>query len=236
MAIIVPKRIIQYPKVRGKIQAWLVDNNSGIAKTIHIKDYLSYKKNLTPNQYLYDLASLGVGDTPDMELKYVGLSTAYDPPERTSTLVMEKARNVPTSVTRVNNKLIVEAKFESDVFTLFPNITGVTSTTVFTVDDATGLAVGQRIAVQLPGVARPEQRKITNISTNTITVHFPFSVAPEIGTDNCMQMFSRLHLVYGASATSSLNSGSGASIAQILTTKLSTQTIYTRHEIEYLAG
>lgn len=86
-------------KIKGKIQAWSIDNITNNVEQIFVKDYLSYKKNLTPNQYLNDLASIGRGISVDMEIKYVALSTAYDPPNASTGLELEFARVEPSNPT-----------------------------------------------------------------------------------------------------------------------------------------
>jgi len=222
-------------KIKGKIQSWLISENNEI-KTLFVRDYLSYKSNLTPNEYLNDIASLGKGLTPNLELKYIALSTAYDPPQKTTGLELELLRVEPLeTITQINNKLVIEAKFETGS-TAKGEIASVTDLKTFTLSSATGFNIGDRIAVKVTGITTKEERKITNKSGNIITVHQDFSALPETGVDKCLQMISRLHLVYGASATGTVNTGSPASLAQLITAKLSTDTIYTRHEIEYIGS
>ena len=220
-------------KLKGKIQAWQISKTYKISE-IFVKDHFSYKKNLTPNQYLTDLASISKGLTVDMEIKYVALSTAYDPPNKQTVLELEIARVVPLSISQVNNKLIIEGKFDNTFFTKQTNITAVTDKKIFTVTSSTGLSVGDRIQVKIN--SNWEQRKIVNIAGNIITVHENFTSLPTAGTDNVQQMISRLHLIYGSGATLAINTGKACSLAQLVTYKPSTADIYTRHEIEFLGS
>ena len=222
-------------KLRGKIQAWLISNqNDNEVHEVFVRDFLSYKKNLTPNAYLADLASLSRGLTVDMEIKYIALSTAYDPPNKQSTLELEIARIVPLSINQVNNKLIIEGKFDNTFFTKSTNIVSATDKKIFTVTSTAGLSIGDRFQVKIS--SNWEQRKIVNIASNVITVHENFTSIPTAGTDNAQQMISRLHLVYGSGATLSLNTGKACSLAQMITYKPSTFDAYTRHEIEFLGS
>jgi hypothetical protein len=219
-------------KIKGKIQAWLI-NEDDSTKAIFVKDYFSYKKNLTPNQYLIDLANISRGITTDLQIKYIALSTAYDPPNRQTILENEFTRVEPLSFNQVNNKLIIEAKFDTS-FTKSVSITSVTNKKIFTVSSNSGFLVGDRIQVKINNTW--EQKKLVNISSNTFTVHEDFSSLPFTGTDNCQQMISRLHLIYGSGATLSLNSGKACSLAQLIAYKPSTKPIFTRHEIEFLGA
>lgn len=222
--------------VNGKIKAYLVDDLTNEAKEVHVKDYYDYKKNLTPDSFLNDVIAALNGTSTDFEIKYISLSTAYDPPSKTTGLELEIARVVPSSdILVLNKKVIIEAQFGSSVTTQIKNITTSISTTQFTVNNTTGLSIGDRIACKVAGNTNFEERKISNIASTTITVHQAFSGLPVVGSNYCKQMISRLNLVYGASATSSLNSGKALSIATLKTTKVSTQTLYTRHEIELLS-
>lgn len=222
-------------KIKGKIQAWSINNKTNEVNTLFVKDYFSYKKNLTPNQYLNDLASLGKGITVDMQIKYIALSTAYDPPTKITSLELECGRVAPlTTISQVNNKLIIEAKFDNTVFTKSVNITAITNKKIFTVSSASGFVVGDRIQIKIGVIWY--QRKLTNISGNIFTIHEDLPSLPTIGTNNCQQMVSRLHLIYGSGATLSLNTGKACSLAQLITYKSSTQDIYTRHELEYLGS
>lgn len=222
-------------KIKGKIQAWSIDNNTNQVEELFVKDYLSYKKNLTPNQYLNDLASIGRGITTDMQIKYIALSTAYDPPNRTTSLELECARVAPISaITQINNKLVIEAKFDNTIFTKSVNITAITDKKTFTVNSSAGFTINDRIQIKIGVIWY--QRKLTNISGNIFTINEELPTNPTTGTDNCQQMISRLHLVYGSGATLSLNTGKACSLAQLIAYKSSTKDIYTRHEIEYLGA
>lgn len=228
--------------IKGKIKAWVIDidNNSKKSQIIHEEDLFSYKKNLNPTSYIYDLANTAVNTAIDLRYKYVSLSTAYDSPSKTDTLFNEIGRVVPTSITKVNNKITIDSTFGvNDANTLVANITAFTDKKNFTLSDKTGLQVGDRVRFFTPNNATGEERKITYISpsSNAITIDKDLSENPSTSTaNNFKQMISRIHLVYGSTATLSLNTGSGASIAQLLSTKLSTQNIYTRHEIEFLGS
>jgi hypothetical protein len=81
-----------------------------------------------------------------------------------------------------------------------------------------------------------KKNKQKNNSTGEIIVNQECNNTPLTGTNFCQQMISRLCLAYGASATGTLNTGSAASLAKMITTKSSTQTIYTRHEIEVIGA
>lgn len=217
-------------KINGIIQAWKINHKTGIILPIFVKDFLSYKKNLAPTQYLEDIASLATGQTPDLEFKYVAVSTAYDPPTKSTTLELEKGRVVPTSINRVGARIIVESTFGiSDANTASTTINTVTSNKIFTLTSATGFNIGDRVII---GTAK-EERKISNLSGSTVTLDKDLKVTPSNGT-TVNQALSRLHLVYGSGATLTLNSGYGVSIAQLISTKDSTETILTRHEIEYI--
>lgn len=231
------KKIIENAiKTKGLIQAWIIDNHSSFVEEIHVKDFGNYKKNLTPDEPLNDLCNAFMGTATDFEIKYIALSTAFDPPSKSSPLELELARVEPFSaITKIGKKLVIEAQFNNTVTTQIKNIATSISTTQFTVNNTTGLNIGDRIAVKVAGNSNLEERKISNISSTTITVSQAFSGLPVVGSNYCKQMISRLHLVYGASATSALNSGKTLSIATLKTTKTSTQTLYTRHEIEFLS-
>lgn len=219
-------------KTNGRIQAW-IQNESGLVKPIHVKDSKSFKKNLTPNNYLYDQATQAMGATPDLKFKYISLSTAYDPPAKDTGLQLEFARiAITTNISQVGNKIIVLGTFGSSFATVQKNITSVSSTTVFVVNNTTGLQVGDRIQIQLTN-GQKEEKKITDITGTTITIHSPVSGTIATGTNYCKQMVSRLYLIYGADATLSNGTGSPVSSAQLISVKLSTDTIYTRHEIEF---
>ena len=224
--------------IKGKIRAWIFDHETEKSEMIHIQDYLSYQKNLNPNSYLYDLASTAVTTSPDMVYKYAALSTNYDIPDKTSSLSLEIARVVITPV-RTNNKIVVESVFGmADGNTLQTSITAFSTRKNLTLTTKTGLMVGDACQIALPSGAKNE-RKITyiNPSTNDIELDKELSEDPSTATSgNFRQMISRIHLVYGSLATLSLNTGFGASIAQLRTTKSSTQSIFARHEIEFLGS
>jgi hypothetical protein len=215
--------------IHGLIQAWKINHKTNICTPIFTKDFHSYKKNLAPTQYLEDIAKMATGTSFDGEFKYVAVSTAFDPPTKLTSLELEKGRVEPTSVTRVGAKIIVEAEFGiSDANTASTTIDSVISNKIVTIADATGFNIGDRVII---GTAK-EERKITNLGV-TITLDKDLKITPSNGT-TFKQALSRLHLVYGSGATLSLNSGYGASIAQLISTKTSTETIVTRHEIEYI--
>jgi hypothetical protein len=217
-------------KTSGKIQAWLIDENEQSEK-VFVQDYFSYKKNLTPDEYLSDMASLGRGLTPDMEIKYVALSGFYDPPGKLTPLEGELFRVAPTSITQVNKTIIVEALFDQTLFTKKAEIVSVTDKKTVVVASNTGFSVGERVTCKVNGAW--EERRLDNISGTTFTFHANFSDLPTIGVDNCRQMISRLHLIYGSGATLSVNTGKAVSLAQLKTEKPSNKQLYTRHEIEY---
>lgn len=219
-------------KTNGRIQAW-IEHQSGAIKPIHVKDSGEFKKNLTPNNYLYDQATQAMGSTPDLKFKYISLSTAYDPPAKDTGLELEFARiAITTNVSQVANKIIITGAFGSSFATVKKNITSVTSTTVFVVNNTTGLQVGDRIQIQLTN-GQKEEKKITDITGNTITIYSPVSGTIAIGTNYCKQMVGRLYLIYGATATGTNGTGSPVSSAQLISVKETTDTIYTRHEVEF---
>jgi hypothetical protein len=222
-------------QILGKIQAWEIDNLKEVdnVKKISIDDSLSYKKNLTPNQYAEDLINTAMGINSDLQFKYVALSTAYDPPQKTDNLILEVARVVPVSINKIGKKIIIESKFDNTVFTKSVNITAVTDKKTFTISSPLGFVVGDRIQVKIGN--EWQQRKLINITGSIFTVNEDFTVLPSVGTNNCQQMASRLHLVYGVS-TLALNSGKAVSLAQLIAYKPSTSDIYTRHEIEILGS
>ena len=225
-------------KIKGLIQAWLLEEKKEPVK-IFVQDYFSYQKNLTPQTFLNDIASNMKGVTADLEIKYITLSTAFDAPSKATGLELEIGRNAPFNFIQINNKLVVEGKFESDIYTSKANITSVTDNKTFIVSDATIFRVGDRIQIKTgSGTNDFGQRRITskNNGTGEIIVNQECNNTPLTGTNFCQQMISRLCLAYGSSATGTLNTGSSASLAKMITTKSSTQTIYTRHEIEIIGA
>jgi len=222
-------------KIKGLIQAWICGNN--IFTAIHKKDYFDYKKNLQPNSYLDDLLNTAVNTAADLRYKYVALSTKFDVPNKTDTIENEIGRVVPISITKVSNKIIVESKFDlSDANTLFTSISAFSDKSHLTLTSASGLAVNDGCLINLPSGLK-EERKITAISGSNITLDRDLSENPSTSTsENFKQMICRIHLIYGSTSTLSLNTGFGASIASLKTTKRSTQSIYTRHEIEFLGS
>lgn len=222
-------------KIKGLIQAWICENN--VFTAIHKKDYFDYQKNLQPNSYLDDLLNTAVNTAADLRYKYVALSTKFDVPNKTDTIENEIGRVVPISITKVSNKIIVESKFDlSDANTLFTGISVVTDRSHLTLLSTSGLAVNDGCLINLPSGLK-EERKITAISGSNITLDRDLSENPSTSTsENFKQMICRIHLIYGSTSTLSLNTGFGASIASLKTTKRSTQSIYTRHEIEFLGS
>jgi hypothetical protein len=222
-------------EIEGKIQAWLVNKSTGISKAVFVDDYKGYKKNLTPNQYLENLAKLGGGEsTPTMTFNYVEVSTKYDAPAKDETsLSLGLIRVAPTSNTRVNSKRIIEAQFGEDCFTVYPTIVSASDKKTITLDDVTGLSVGDRFGLETVTNGKPEQRKIVTINsgTNTITLDKDLSVIPDSSMTS-YQMISRLILSYGG--TGDTDSGYGASIAGLYLPKTADEILYTRHEITYL--
>lgn len=221
--------------IKGLIKAWVSEN--GIYTPIHDNTYMSYKKNLQPNGYITDIVNSALYSTVDLRFKYVSLSTKFDTPAKTDTLVNEIGRVVPSSITKVGNKIIVESTFSgTDANTLTTSITAFSDRQTLTLSSVTGLQVNDGVQITLPNGAK-EERKITAISTLTITLDKVLSTDPSIvTTGNIKQLICRIHLVYGTSSTLTLNSGYGASIASLKTTKASTQTITTRHELEFLGS
>lgn len=222
-------------KIKGLIKAWIIENC--VSTAIHKKDYFDYKKNLQPNSYLDDLLNTAVNTPTDLRYKYVALSTKFDVPNKTDTIQNEIGRVVPISITKVSNKIIVESKFDLlDANTLFTNISAFSDKSHLTLTSASGLAVNDGCLINLPSGLK-EERKIAAISGFNITLDRDLSENPSISTsENFKQMICRIHLVYGSTSTLSLNTGFGASIASLKTTKRSTQSIYTRHEIEFLGS
>lgn len=221
--------------IKGLIKAWICDN--GIYKPIHENTCLSYKKNLQPNGYITDIVNSALYSPVDLRFKYVALSTKFDTPVKTDTLVNEIGRVVASSITKVGNKIIVESTFATtDANTLTTSITAFSDRQTLTLTSVTGLQVNDGVQITLPNGAK-EERKITAISTLTITLDKVLSADPSTSTTgNIKQLICRIHLVYGTSSTLTLNSGYGASIASLKTTKTSTQTITTRHELEFLGS
>jgi hypothetical protein len=234
--ILIPKPIIQKPKIHGKVQAWLIDTHTKEYQLISNQDYFSYKKNLTPLAYLEDIAGLNDNESIDLEFKYVALSTAGAPPTESTGLELEKFREAYTTRTKIGNKIIVEGTFDETTATEATLIGTVTSKKIFEIDDRTGFAEGDSVLVG----PEEEERIIDTLTpgsgtTAEIILNKDLKTLPVLGQD-FLQQIGRIHLVYGASATATLNSGSGASIAQLKTVKLSTKILYTRHEIEYLGS
>ena len=221
--------------IKGLIKAWICEN--GIYTPIHEKNYLSYKKNLQPNGYITDIVNSALYSPVDLRFKHVALSTKFDTPTKSDTLVNEIGRVVPSSITKVGNKIIVESTFSgTDANTLTTSITAFSDRQTLTLSSVTGLQVNDGVQITLPNGAK-EERKITAISTLTITLDKVLSADPSIvTTGNIKQLICRIHLVYGTSSTLTLNSGYGASIASLNLTKTSTQIIYTRHELEFLGS
>jgi len=221
--------------IKGLIKAWACEN--GIYTPIHENTYMSYKKNLQPNGYITDIVNSALYSPVDLRFKYVALSTKFDTPAKTDTLLNEIGRVVPSSITKVGNKIIVESTFATtDANTLTTSITAFSDRQTLTLTSITGLQINDNIQITLPNKAK-EERKITAISTLTITLDKVLSADPSIvTTGNIKQLICRIHLVYGTSSTLTLNSGYGASIASLKLTKSSTQIIYTRHELEFLGS
>lgn len=220
-------------KIFGKIQAWKVLENNTI-KQIHVNDYKNFKKNKTPFQALIDTASMWRGITVDAEIKYIALSSAYDPPNNNTVPILEIGRVEPLEpITQINNKLIIEAKFDSDTYTRETTLASVIDKKTFTVSDTTGFNIGDRIKIS----NSVDQRKIVDIDSesNLIYLNEDLTSLPTVGL-KLQQMISRLHLVYGSDATLSLNTGSLLSVATLTDTKSSTEDLYTRHEIEFLGS
>lgn len=221
--------------IKGLIKAWACEN--GIYTPIHENTYMSYKKNLQPNGYITDIVNSALYSPVDLRFKYVALSTKFDTPAKTDTLLNEIGRVVPSSITKVGNKIIVESTFAiTDANTLTTSITAFSDRQTLTLTSVTGLQVNDGVQITLPNGAK-EERRITAISTLTITLDKVLSTDPSIvTTGNIKQLICRIHLVYGTSSTLTLNSGYGASIASLKLTKSSTQIIYTRHELEFLGS
>lgn len=223
--------------INGKFKAWIFDHEIKKIKKIHEENLGTWQKNLNPNAYIYALAETALTSGADLRYKYVALSSYYDEPQKTDTLLNELGRVAPISITRVNNKITIDATFgTSEANTLKANITTVTDRKNFILSSKTGLLVGDRVKIILPNNPQGEQRKISFISSssNAITINKEVSENPSISaSNNFNQMISRVHLIYGSTATLSSNSGEGCSIAKLLETKNSTQTLYTRHEITF---
>jgi hypothetical protein len=172
--------------------------------------------------------------TPTLEISFCALSTSYDIPDKNSTLALELGRVAVDAPVRSGSVITVASSFgASDAICLNTTISGVTSTTVFTVTSATGLQIGDRVQITLSNLSnRKEERKISNIAGSTITLSEALSATPAV-SDAFKQMISRIHLING-SATLTLNSGDAASIAPYKTIKSSTDTLDFEHTITIL--
>jgi hypothetical protein len=147
-----------------------------------------------------------IADLIDADVSYLALVADYDSPTSTSEIgdagVNELGRVVPTTSVS-GNRLTISASFDTSTANcLNTTISGVTSTTVFDLTSVTGLTVGDRIEIVLS--TGSEQRKISNIATNTITIDKALSSTPA-GSEVVKQYISGFYLVTGGSA--SANSG-----------------------------
>lgn len=218
--------------IQGRIQAKLIDNNTLREETIHIKNDCEYQKNLTPQIFTDDIKNLLKNITSNLEIKYVSVSTAFDPPTKGQSVpTLEIGRVLPT-ITDSNGKLVYSAEFGNTVFTIKTNITSIVNSQNFLVNSVSGLQVGDRINVAIGGAFNDiNQRKITAITGTQITVNSPFPINPDLGTNTCRQMISRLYLIYGNTATPALNTGKLCSSTQLITFKETTTNLYTKHLI-----
>lgn len=184
------------------------------------------------NTLLEDMAKhISGSSTPTLNPGYCAVSTAYDTPDKTSILEGEIGRVAPSSYVRTGSSVIISTTFStSSGNCLETTINTVTNATTFTVNSTTGLAIGDRVQITIASLAnRKEERKISNISSSTITLSEALSAAPATG-DLFKQMISRVQLAHG-SATSTLNSGSAFSIAPYKAIKTSADTILFEHTI-----
>ena len=191
--------------------------------------------NDTNQTFLNDLAKHLAGEsTPDLTTQFVAFSSAYDNPEKTTVLELELGRVVPSTVTRNNAQVVIEASFGlTDANTLLTNTGTPVSASQFNIVSTTGLQVGDRVEVLLSALGdRVESRKVSVISGTLITLSTALSLTPTAG-DTFRQMISRVQLVHGG-ATSTLNSGSPTSIAQYIDTKKSTDTLTITYQVTFI--
>ncbi len=199
----------------------------------------SYKPfhNLTPNTFLENLAGQIAGEAPTVPVaERCGLSCAYDKPEKTSTMILEIGRVAVDTPVRSGANVTIESTFDTATAnTLSTTVSNAStpSTTQFSLTSVTGLSIGDRL--QVTTVNGKEQVKISNISTNLITISTTppapaLTFAPAVGAV-VNQMISRLHLCQG---TSTLNNGIPISIAPFFDTKNNTETLDFIHTIQFI--
>lgn len=162
------------------------------------------------NNYLNEIA-----DTIDADISYIALVADFDAPIASTDIadsgVKELGRVVPTTSVS-GTKLKITASFDTSTANcLNTTISSVTSSSVFDLTSVTGLTTGDRIEIILSTGA--EQREVTNISTNTVTVSPALSSTPA-GSEVARQLISAFHVVTGGSA--SANSGSTIYSAQFI--------------------
>lgn len=187
------------------------------------------------NTILEDIAKHIAGSsTPTLKPAYCGISASFDIPDKTSILEGELARVVPSSWVLNGSEININSLIGASTGNcLETTINTVTDATTFTVNSTTGLAIGDRVQITIASLAnRKEERKISNISSSTITLSEALSTAPANG-DLFKQMISRVQLAHG-SATATLNSGSAFSIAPYKAIKTSSNTISFEHIINII--
>lgn len=199
---------------------------------------LKYKNgihNNTAQAYLDNICKHIAGEsTPDLSISYCGLSAAFDPSDKDSSLENEIDRVATGTPSRNENVVTVTSNFGgSDGNTLSTTVSSATSTTVFDLTSVTGLQVGDALQIVFASTNRAETRKISNIASNTITVDTAYSEAPAV-SDVANQLIQRLHLVSGGSAT--LDSGTAISIAPFEQTKSSSETLQINHTIKLIGN
>lgn len=150
------------------------------------------------------LGQIDDGTITSLELTHAVFYTDYEPflPSDTKAGKNEIGRTALTS-SIVDNTVIKSFNINTSTANcLSTTISSVTSTTVFDLTSVTSLLVDDRIEITVSGV--PYQRKVSNISTNTVTISEALPVNPSVG-DTVKQMISNIGFV--ADGTSSSGTG-----------------------------
>jgi hypothetical protein len=146
---------------------------------------------------------LAGSSTPTLEFNYVVFTSNFDVPNQSTTLASDNreiGRVAVDSITDNGSSLTVNYTLDSATANcLSTTVSGASSNTVFDLTSVTGLGVNDRIQITLNGVEY--DRKVTNISTNTITVTPPLPSTPSV-SDIVKQKISRIALVYNGTASS----------------------------------
>lgn len=189
-------------------------------------------KNTTTNTFLENIAKNVSGEsTPTLTVLYSALSTNSQQITKNTILENEIGRVAITNSIRVGSSIDITSTFGlTDANTLDTTITSVTDEYTFDLASVVGLAVLDRIRINITNFGDVD-RQIDDITSNTITLSDPLPLVPTIG-DSAKQLITRIQLVAGGTLT--LNSGTGVSIAPSIFTKSSTQTKEFIHTLRFI--